>query len=64
MITTSSRRTRLGENARRRATEAYDWEAICEAMSRIYQDARDAASDRQALAPVSSVAALPRGSRS
>jgi glycosyltransferase involved in cell wall biosynthesis len=31
-------RKRLGASARRRAMEKYDWEAICEAMSRIYQD--------------------------
>ena len=34
-------RERLGANARRRAMEKYDWEAICEAISRIYQGARE-----------------------
>jgi glycosyltransferase involved in cell wall biosynthesis len=29
-------RERLGVNARKRAMEKYDWEAICEAMDRIY----------------------------
>jgi glycosyltransferase involved in cell wall biosynthesis len=56
-------RDRLGENARRRAIETYDWEAICEAMSRIYQDARRIPSARQAASPVPRVAALTRGSR-
>jgi glycosyltransferase involved in cell wall biosynthesis len=32
-------RERLGANARKRAMEKYDWEAICEVMSRIYQGA-------------------------
>jgi len=35
-------RERLGTNARKRATEKYDWEAICEAMGRIYHRAREA----------------------
>jgi len=56
-------RDRLGESARRRAMETYDWEAICEAMSGIYQDARKAMPDRQAAPPLSPVAALRRGSR-
>ena len=47
-------RERLGQNARRRAMETYDWDAICEAMSRLYQDARQAGSR---------VAARRRGSR-
>jgi len=34
-------RERLGANARKRAMEKYDWEAICEAMSRIYQGAKE-----------------------
>jgi glycosyltransferase involved in cell wall biosynthesis len=34
-------RERLGANARRRAMEKYDWEAICEAISGIYQGARE-----------------------
>jgi polysaccharide biosynthesis protein PslH len=33
-------RERLGANARKRAMEKYDWEAICEAISGIYQSAR------------------------
>jgi polysaccharide biosynthesis protein PslH len=33
-------RERLGANARQRAMEKYDWEAICESISRIYQVAR------------------------
>lgn len=38
-------RERLGANARKRAMAKYDWEAICEAMSRIYEgrgEVRDA----------------------
>jgi glycosyltransferase involved in cell wall biosynthesis len=38
-------RERLGANARKRAMEKYDWEAICEAISRIYQGAREQAPD-------------------
>jgi glycosyltransferase involved in cell wall biosynthesis len=34
-------RDRLGANARKRAMEKYDWEAICEAMSGIYQGAKE-----------------------
>jgi polysaccharide biosynthesis protein PslH len=56
-------RDRLGENARRRAMETYDWEAICQGMSKIYQDARKSASHPKAAPPVSAVAALRRGSR-
>ena len=33
-------RERLGANARKRAIEQYDWEAIGERLNRIYQDAR------------------------
>ena len=39
-------RERLGANARKRAMEKYDWEAICEAISGIYQSARDKVRDR------------------
>ena len=63
LLNDSALRDRLGKSARRRAMETYDWEAICEAMSRIYQDARKAASDRQAAPPASPVAALRRQSR-
>jgi len=38
-------RERLGANARKRAIEKYDWEAICEAISRIYQGARETVTD-------------------
>ena len=34
-------RERLGANARKRAMARYDWEAICEGISRIYQGARE-----------------------
>ena len=61
LLNDSALRDRLGGNARRRALETYDWEAICEAMSRLYQDVRQAASDRQAAPPVTPVAALRRG---
>jgi len=33
-------RERLGENARKRSMEKYDWEAICDSISKVYQDAR------------------------
>jgi glycosyltransferase involved in cell wall biosynthesis len=33
-------RERIGANARRRMIEQYDWEAICEATSKLYQTAR------------------------
>lgn len=33
-------RERLGANARKRAIEKYDWEAICDSISKMYQDAR------------------------
>ncbi len=33
-------RERIGANARRRTIEQYDWEAICEATSKLYQTAR------------------------
>jgi len=38
-------RERLGANARRRALEKYDWEAICAAMSELYQSAREKGRD-------------------
>ena len=33
-------RARLGANARKRSVEKYDWEAICDSISKVYQDAR------------------------
>lgn len=33
-------RERLGANARKRSREKYDWEAICESLSNLYQSAR------------------------
>jgi glycosyltransferase involved in cell wall biosynthesis len=63
LLNDSTLRARLGNNARGRAMETYDWEPICEALSRTYQDARKAASDKQVTPPLSPVAALRRGSR-
>ncbi len=40
LLTDQARRERLGANARRRAMEKYDWEAICETISGIYQRGR------------------------
>jgi glycosyltransferase involved in cell wall biosynthesis len=34
-------RERLGASARKRATEKYDWEAICEGMNMIYRSAKE-----------------------
>jgi len=47
-------RGRLGANARKRAMEKYDWEAICEAISTIYQGARKKVRDAGAASTASS----------
>ena len=56
-------RNRLEENARKRAIETYDWDAICESMSSIYQDARKAVTERSPIPLSSPVSALRRGPR-
>lgn len=40
-------RERLGSNARKRAKEKYNWEAICKKMSDVYQDTRESLLDRK-----------------
>ncbi len=41
LLNDHTQRERLGSNARKRAMEKYEWEAICEGLSRIYLEARE-----------------------